>query len=45
MEQDKATNLAKRIIQLDLKRDELLEELIMVSGNDALELLRRVQNA
>ncbi|MCQ2011523.1 MAG: hypothetical protein ABF629_01680 [Sporolactobacillus sp.] len=45
MEQEKAASLAKRIIQLDLKRDELLEELIMVSGNEALELLRRVQNA
>jgi hypothetical protein len=44
MDQDKAINLAERIIQLDLKRDELFEELIAVSGNDASELLRRVQN-
>jgi hypothetical protein len=44
MEHEKAITLAEKIIQLDLKRDELFEELIAVSGNDAFELLRRVQN-
>ncbi|SFG37240.1 hypothetical protein [Sporolactobacillus nakayamae] len=44
MDQEKAMTLAEKIIQLDLKRDELFEELIAACGNDAFELLRHVQN-
>ncbi|WKB35016.1 hypothetical protein QS257_14855 [Terrilactibacillus sp. S3-3] len=44
MNQDKIITLAKKIIQLDLKRDQLYEELIMLSGSRASEILRVVQN-
>jgi hypothetical protein len=36
--------LAEQIIQLDLKRDELFEELIVLLGSNAHELLRNMQN-
>ncbi|WP_169823119.1 MULTISPECIES: hypothetical protein [Anaerobacillus] len=41
---NEALKLASEIIRLDLVRDELLEELILLSGNDAHEILRQVQN-
>lgn len=40
----KERQLAEAIIQLDLKRDELFEELIVLIGNKAHDLLRAVQN-
>jgi hypothetical protein len=40
----KELELAKAIIQLDRRRDELYEELISLIGNKAHELLRRAQN-
>lgn len=40
----KEVELAKAIIQLDQKRDELFEELISLLGNKTHELLRRAQN-
>ncbi len=36
--------LAKEIIRLDLMRDELLEELLILAGKDAHDILRKVQN-
>ncbi|QOY33949.1 hypothetical protein AWH56_014455 [Anaerobacillus isosaccharinicus] len=39
-----ALKLAAEIIRVDLIRDELLEELIVLEGNDAYEILRKVQN-
>lgn len=44
MNQEKIKHLAEKIIQLDIKRDELYEELIVVSGGRASEILRFVQN-
>ncbi|GGH83854.1 hypothetical protein JOD43_000805 [Pullulanibacillus pueri] len=45
MKQDKALILAEKIIQLDMLRDELFEELVTLSGNRASEILRVAQNA
>lgn len=36
--------LATEIIELGLKRDEKFEELTVLAGNHAYEILRRVQN-
>ncbi|MED1067391.1 hypothetical protein [Bacillus paralicheniformis] len=41
MKEHKAVSLAKEIVALDIKRDELLENL---AGKDAFPLLRAVQN-
>lgn len=37
--------LAKKIVRLDLLRDELYEELLKSLGSRAPELLRRIQNS
>ncbi len=37
--------LAKKIVRLDLLRDELYEELLKTLGSRAPELLRRIQNS
>ncbi|EPR27607.1 hypothetical protein I656_02789 [Geobacillus sp. WSUCF1] len=39
-----ALELAKRIIELDLERDAMFEQLIALIGNQADELLRFLQN-
>ncbi|GAJ58766.1 hypothetical protein B23_1978 [Geobacillus thermoleovorans B23] len=39
-----ALELAKRIIELDLERDAMFEQLIALIGNRADELLRFLQN-
>jgi hypothetical protein len=44
LEEEKVISLAEKIIQMDMKRDELYEELIVLSGNRASEILRTVQN-
>lgn len=44
MEEEKAIKLAKEIIALDLKRDEMLEALMALAGNKGPSLLRAVQN-
>ncbi|MEQ6376121.1 hypothetical protein RZN22_11885 [Bacillaceae bacterium S4-13-58] len=44
MERKKEMEIAKEIVQLDLKRDLLLEELMLLIGGNAFELLRRIQN-
>ncbi|WP_456279258.1 hypothetical protein [Bacillus sp. AK128] len=44
MDQTKGIKLAEEIIELDLKRDELFEELIQLLGSKAYEILRTVQN-
>jgi len=36
--------LAQAIIELDLLRDELYEELVKTLGSQAFELLRKLQN-
>ncbi|BBW96306.1 MULTISPECIES: hypothetical protein [Geobacillus] len=41
---EKALELAKRIIELDLQRDAMFEQLIQLVGNRAEELLRFFQN-
>ncbi|WP_162832893.1 MULTISPECIES: hypothetical protein [Sediminibacillus] len=40
-----AVDLAKKIVELDLKRDETWENLAALAGDKAHELLRRVQNS
>lgn len=45
LKKDEIIELAKEIIELDLKRDEKFEELTELAGNRAYEILRRVQNA
>ncbi|WP_246943149.1 hypothetical protein [Bacillus pinisoli] len=44
MNQSKELIIAEKIIELDLKRDELFEELMLLLGSKAYELLRTVQN-
>lgn len=39
-----ALDLAKQIVELDLKRDECWEDLAALAGDRAFELLRLVQN-
>lgn len=39
-----AFDLAKQIVELDLKRDECWEDLAALAGDRAFELLRLVQN-
>ncbi|MBB5325478.1 hypothetical protein HNQ34_002579 [Anoxybacillus tepidamans] len=39
-----ALELAKRIVELDLQRDAVFEQLIVLVGERAYELLRAVQN-
>ncbi|UOE95596.1 hypothetical protein [Alkalihalobacillus sp. LMS39] len=41
---ENALEIAKKIVNLDAIRDQLLEDLILLSGNDAHEIVRRVQN-
>ncbi|MCP8967354.1 hypothetical protein [Ectobacillus ponti] len=43
--EEQSVKLARKIVELDLLRDELLEELICLAGNRAFELLRVVQNS
>lgn len=40
-----AIDLAKEIVELDLKRDETWESLAALAGDKAYELLRMVQNS
>lgn len=40
----KAFELAKRIVELDLQRDAIFEQLIQLIGDRAYEVLRAVQN-
>ncbi|SIR73976.1 hypothetical protein [Bacillus velezensis] len=44
MEKEKAVSLAKEIIELDMKRDEMLEAFMQIAGEHAFRLLRAVQN-
>lgn len=44
MKNTREVQLAERIIQLDLLRDELYEELLITFGWRAQEFLRAVQN-
>lgn len=44
MDQRNALSLAKQIIELDLLRDEILENLLQLVGEQAHDLLRKVQN-
>ncbi|MBD8067698.1 hypothetical protein [Bacillus sp. PS06] len=45
MNKEKAISIANEIIQLDLLRDELYEELVALIGNKAAEVLRIIQNS
>ncbi|MDQ0272349.1 hypothetical protein [Cytobacillus purgationiresistens] len=45
MASQEAVELAKKIIELDLLRDEIWEHYAAVAGEDAHELLRLVQNS
>ncbi|MGJ7919203.1 hypothetical protein [Neobacillus sp. LXY-4] len=40
-----AIELAKQIIEMDIKRDEIWENLTVLAGDKAFELLRRIQNS
>jgi hypothetical protein len=43
--EEKSVQLVKKIIELDLLRDELLEELMVLTRNRAYDLLRTLQNS
>ncbi len=45
MKEQESLKIAKEIIELDLKRDEMLENLINMLGSKAYDLLRKVQNS
>ncbi|MBD7939613.1 hypothetical protein MKX67_13435 [Cytobacillus sp. FSL W7-1323] len=45
MENEEAVQLAKKIIELDLLRDEIWEYYAALTGDDAHKLLRLVQNS
>lgn len=45
MENDEAVQLARKIIELDLLRDEIWEYYAALAGEDAHELLRLIQNS
>lgn len=40
-----AIEMAKKIIELDLLRDEIWEDFAQVAGENAYELLRNIQNS
>jgi hypothetical protein len=40
----KALELARRIVELDMQRDAMFEQLIQLIGDRAYEILRLVQN-
>ncbi|SDK20187.1 hypothetical protein [Sediminibacillus albus] len=40
-----AVDLAKKVVELDIKRDEAWENLAALAGEKAHELLRMVQNS
>jgi hypothetical protein len=44
MENEKIIKLAKEILNLDRKRDEMYEELMIMAGNKGFEILRNLQN-
>ncbi|WP_201278493.1 hypothetical protein [Bacillus sp. NSP9.1] len=44
MKEHQAVTLAKEIVALDNKRDELFEALMKLAGHNAFPLLRAVQN-
>ncbi|MBM7691011.1 hypothetical protein JOC77_000414 [Peribacillus deserti] len=44
MTDEKAIELAKKIVELDLLRDEIWEDLAQLAGDKAFELLRHIQN-
>ncbi|WP_176215174.1 hypothetical protein [Cytobacillus gottheilii] len=45
MESHKAVELARKIIELDILRDKIWENLAEMTGDKAYELIRRVQNS
>lgn len=40
-----AIELARKIVEIDIKRDEIWENLTMLAGDKAFELLRTIQNS
>ncbi|EKF34069.1 MULTISPECIES: hypothetical protein [Bacillus] len=44
MEKTQIIRMAKEIIALDVRRDELLEQFMQAAGQNAHDLLRAVQN-
>jgi len=44
MNRERVIQLSKEILELDLKRDELYEELVVLSEGRGEEILRAVQN-
>ncbi|WP_180955305.1 hypothetical protein [Peribacillus deserti] len=44
MVDEKAIELAKKIVELDLLRDEIWEDFARLAGDKAYELLRYIQN-
>ncbi|UFT99179.1 hypothetical protein KO561_18685 [Radiobacillus kanasensis] len=45
MDDKQAVQLAKKIVELDLLRDEMWEQYAGIAGDKAYELLRDVQNS
>ncbi|MFC3882238.1 hypothetical protein ACFOU2_01320 [Bacillus songklensis] len=45
MDQQQILELARQIVELDVKRDEKWEHLTQLAGRYAYELLRKVQNS
>ncbi|QNG59184.1 MULTISPECIES: hypothetical protein [Bacillaceae] len=44
MDIKKAEEIARKIVELDVRRDQMLEDLLHEAGKDAHELLRFIQN-
>jgi hypothetical protein len=45
VDNEKIVQLAKEILALDKKRDEIYEELMMKAGDRGFEILRKLQNS
>ncbi|WP_173427717.1 hypothetical protein [Aneurinibacillus tyrosinisolvens] len=45
MDNEKIIELAKKILDLDKKRDEIYEELMIRAGDKGFEILRKLQNS
>lgn len=45
MSHKEAIELAKQIVEMDTRRDEIWENLTILAGDKAFELLRRIQNS
>lgn len=45
MQSKEAIELARKIVEMDIQRDEIWENLTVLAGEKAFELLRTIQNS